>query len=462
MQRKQIAGIARSKRRATIGRAAFAKYLGRSAFEVWDRLCKLRDNGNRCTSTVREIAGDRLAERNVRKGLARLRELALVESEPGASGTGRRVRVVHGVEREPGSVLVPPDVAAKLRDVRQWGGGRSGSGRKSSAHKKPSQTDEVERSPEVPNQVGPLTIQEGPFSDSVFSRGAVKVCATEHSATLPYGESERSGPYVVGASRARAGASDLDSDQRVRLQANERAADAAPDFSLRGGRSPGSWCFDGVPAMPTIANLKPVIVPAPPPLPLARSLGEQVEFVAATWEHAVAHRFSNGKACGTFRRRGGVLGSDYFDLLADSTGLFVEQEIAPAAWLAFSFDVWESYSEKPKRRNGKTRKPPPLKWVFERSRFEERSGWFRNALGSMTLGGQVIFVQSYRELMRRHAAMRFALLKLSAPTNAEVSLVVDCYFPNGLYSELVSKAETESAKLRERFALRAARGEWLW
>jgi hypothetical protein len=188
----------------------------------------------------------------------------------------------------------------------------------------------------------------------------------------------------------------------------------------------------------------------------------QVEFLAATWEQAVSHRYLGGKACGTFRRRGGVLGSEHFDMMVEAAGCMLEHEIAPAAWLAFSFDVWDEQQCKNGKGRRRKLKPPPLTWAYSPDRLNARRGWFRTALANLVLGGQLTFLPAHRELVGRHARMRAALLRMQNPTNTEVAAVVARFFPDGCYAQLAERACNESKAQQVKLKRRAARGEWIW
>lgn len=460
----------------------FERRVGRPACTVWNRLRAMRDERGRCTATVEEIAGDALRTRYVRKGLARLRAVGLVDTQPGSGRVGGRVRVIRGaagIDVQGKCVFVPAATWRALREAQSWGGARSTRRRKQEGPK----AKQARKVKEETKQEGPKAEQEGSFAEIAEARGAVCTGTETALAPLPEGEGDEAAPPEGGRTRAHAHPDprSLCEGEAVSVsEETEGAPSGAPvGFSFGSRTRSGGWEYEGVPPMPTPDVLKPVTLPAPPLLRTDHSLGQQVEFVVATWEAAVSQRYNEGKPYhGVSYRRGGVTGGEHFDALASSCAAFIEHSVAPAAWIAWQFDQWEKAGNKRaelvaahagkrkprKRRRRRTSKPqpPPVALVFDPERITEMRGWFRREADNMPLGGRVIFTQSHRELLRRHAIMRNALTRLDDPTPARVAAVVRKCFPADCYNELMERARVETKELQARLRRRAARGEWLW
>jgi len=434
----------------------FEQQLGRGATATWRALCAQRDDHAEVCTTIQLLVGRGQTDRLVRAGLARLTKLGVVLTKRTRDRrTGRRVRVVYGVEcgrQNARSVRLPAEVADKVCAAPHWGGERRG---------KPAKNKGVQVSSVAVGSSPVSSVAVGVSSVAVgVSSVAVGEAAAARQVPPSVGGGDKSAPSYGGRTHSRA-RPQFNLQLRVEAPVSSRP-EAAPTSVAAGGssfggarRSVATWLYPGVPCEPTLSAVPPVVMPGPPLLQDDEPLGAQVEFVAATWEHAVVHHFG-GKKRSVFRRRGGVLGSAYFDAMADAVAAFAEHEIPPAAWLAFSFAIWGEH-HKP---NGKKAKPPPLKWAFDATRVSERRGWFRNATSS--LGGNVVFTPPHRQLVQRHAVMRMALLRLVDPPAESVRQVVDRYFPGQLYTELVGTARAESKTLKSRLRCQAERGEWLW
>lgn len=494
----------------------FKQALGRTGFTVWAQLCALRDPRGVCTATVAEIAGEKLCHRYVRKGLEILRRMHLVVRVKGVHATAyRRARVVVGVvgrDVRGDVVLVHGDAWRALRMAYQWGGTRDGAGRKKvaadqldlgeplhptdcaissepaalevtdcaiSSEPAAGAGEKIQKS-EIAKEIfqeGPFVNQEGPFVSEGFSRGAVcnsasSTCNSENDPLRSRGL--ESAPPYGGCTRARA-LSRSDPILTIPVVASLQQESCAPpsgavistDVVGCGRKSPGRWDYPGVPPVPD--EIKPVCTPPPPPIDPTRPVGEQVELLARTWENAVSHHYLDGRDCWTFKRYGGALNSPHYRLLRKAIEQFDEHQIAPAAWLAFAFDTWDSLGddtpeEKPKRRKRKKakRKPPPLKWAFGPDFITKWRGWFRRENAETVLGGRLLFTDKHRELIHRHTVMRYRLLALNGPTPTQIRREVHKVFPDGLYERLVEAVKIEVKREQDAINHRARFGGWIW
>jgi hypothetical protein len=207
--------------------------------------------------------------------------------------------------------------------------------------------------------------------------------------------------------------------------------------------------FPGVPGPLRVHEIARCVVPNPPLLD-PRASPEQHARILARWYTGIAER-RTGKTCWSFRGKP-LERSRYFGALQSAAKAMVEHEIAPAAWIAWSFDVWE-HREKDKL--------PPPSMVFSAKRIEERRGWFRSCAVDYS-GGQQVYVPAARELMQRQAQMRNALAR-ERPRNTEAVLaVVAKYFPIRLRERLIHDAKQQAEAEQERMTVAVAEGKWVW
>lgn len=206
--------------------------------------------------------------------------------------------------------------------------------------------------------------------------------------------------------------------------------------------------LEGCPPLPW--TLVPFAVsPNPPTLVPEMRDDERAARLVDAFRGALGSRFP-GSTDFSFRR--GVLSrSKHFPMLVEAAGFMVEREIAPAAWAAWSMDVWKTYTEK--------RKPPPVAWVFGPKRLAEKRGWFEHEESSY-LGGTVLSTPKRTALLRRYLAMRAAVEAAEAWSDPRE--IVSRFFPDDLFDRLVVEAREEVARVRERVQRRVDAGEFLW
>jgi hypothetical protein len=176
-----------------------------------------------------------------------------------------------------------------------------------------------------------------------------------------------------------------------------------------------------------------------PPEELARAC-------ARAYRGAVQSRFDG--PCFVFAR-GDLTKSKYYVMLVVGARLLIEQEIAPAAWCAWSMDIW-------KLRSGAT-KPPPIAWVFSEGRVRERCGWFRSEAASYE-GGQALYGREHRRLLARWHRMFGELLRGRDPPE----VIVAQHFPDGSYEHGMKRARKEREETMARLDRMVEHGGWLW
>lgn len=201
------------------------------------------------------------------------------------------------------------------------------------------------------------------------------------------------------------------------------------------------------PRFPGFDVVDPATVPDPQPLDPKLSAEERVIMLARVYRGACDAAYK-GSGSRSMVLVGGVRKSKHFKALAEAAQTMIANDVAPAAWIAWSIDVWKNY--------GKTDKAPPIAWVLASARIETRLGWFHNECDAYG-GGLLIISPAHKDLLYRHARMTTAINRRVPPREAAAQ-----HFPDGLYDKLVVKAREESRDLHARVRAQAARGQWVW
>jgi hypothetical protein len=163
--------------------------------------------------------------------------------------------------------------------------------------------------------------------------------------------------------------------------------------------------------------------------------------------------------------------------LLGAAKLMQELEIAPAAWAAWSVDVWADMGKPPKparagkagvapkqarprarrRRWGSKPTGAPLAWVFSPERVRERWGWFRSEENQYE-GGRTIFGPVQRALMAKYDDMRRSVIY----GGLSLAQAAEQFFPGDTYDAEVAAAKAEIAENRTRLVRQAREGMFLW
>jgi hypothetical protein len=207
--------------------------------------------------------------------------------------------------------------------------------------------------------------------------------------------------------------------------------------------------YPGVPDPVSVIQLGKVRVPDPPMLN-PDDPPERHAFLLARW-YTQAVEQQTGKVCWTFKKTH-VTKSRYYALLVKVAKYFILHEIAPAAWCAFSVDVWAKY-------NDKGDKPPPVQWVFSTDRMVKREKWFWNA--NRALGGTLVLPESAKDLIARQAAMRSEIAR-SNPSDQTLGKIVQKYFPGDTFDRLCAQVKSDTKRMTSELRSRAQAGDWLW
>jgi hypothetical protein len=474
--------------------------LGDPAWYVLQQLWKLRakDGETHVTNAglARGAAGYvRQAVRVINKACERLAKAGLVkllgrrprQVPRGVAVVTLRVvcRRVHGAPAEGalGAELfcfVPAATARWIDGAATWGGKRIGAGRPTRIQEGEVFFQEGEISgPGTEFKRGSRSLFSSPFflgpdhPETSFQDAAARGGASVLG-LLPGGESDPTdapeSPRRKGTAVERNGAALASSDPTLGVDliqtpernvglrlagtpGNRPKAPSVPTAPLP-GTPPPPWTLVGLAAVPNPPDLDPEMKPT-----------ERTNFLASAFNGAVASRFPGyGDAfrSGSIRANGVLLSapvraartlhkSKDYALLVEAAQFMLDHEIAPAAWAAWSCDMWKVHHT--------TKKPPPVAWVFGTKRLAERRGWFEAEERSY-MGGSVKYGRVQEKLIRRYLTMRFEIHNACAWDDP--APFVAKWFPDDLFERMVAAAKAEVARAQEKLRAAADRGEFLW
>lgn len=215
---------------------------------------------------------------------------------------------------------------------------------------------------------------------------------------------------------------------------------------------------DLLPKYPDRSVVPPAVVPPPPELP--RGVPELLQGLAlARGYHAAMVRWCGTSPFARELRPRSVVAHRHYPRLLAASRLMLQYRIAPAAWAAFSCDVWARYVQP--MVGGAEPNPP---WVLSVKRLEERTDWYE-WIAAKFRGGRVHQSPTHRALLCAYESMQLALLSSSRKailTRAEVQRVVSEHLPPVRYQFLVEMACAEHEVQQIRWNRAARDGAWLW
>lgn len=487
-----------------------ARALGRGAWATWQALCDVRGGDGHARVTQAGLArrlGKR--ERYVELALRRLERAGLVlrkgwrtELLPVPEGSRAPVEVYrrlvlgawYGDREAGGKAWVPDETEEWLRTACRWGGKRPGAGRKP----KNQEGGKI-------NQVGaPSGVilalagnQEGAPVDTGSKRInglSLKVLKKE----LPPAERSAVASHFVDPDRGEPLAKDPppnrhqpwplrprtwtkprdacgpavslqdlppDPAPRPRRPLRERLAPRSPEGSalasgtalgLGGGYGPPNrrlvppWellARPGVPPSPANGGCGQLaVVPPPPKVREEMTTDERVILLARAYRGAVESR--TGKPCWAMGGKDPRRWRDYA-MMAECAEALLAEDIAPAAWAAWSVDLWRS-------SRGKDR-PPPVRWCLSPKRVEEKAGWFRSEEGGYS-GGRVVTGRMHARLWEKWNGMA---QEMGDPDN-DPAEVLERWFPGDLYERMHEAAQWEAEDYQRRLNRQKAEGRFIW
>lgn len=417
----------------------FEQKLGRSAFHVWRILVKYRSPvdgvtyiSQRGISRARGFAP--IAEALVKDALRRLEASGLVAplgwrtlpmgGRP--DGPEREVycrRILGSWAVRPGArcYLVPAQTWRWLQGARSWGGARRGAGRPK-------------------NQVPPT------LETQIDVGGFESILNSSPPAEDPlFGNSNP--PTKISLDLIKISSSlDVFSLREKTPTENPAGIDASSPAAPGGGGGGSGGPLRTMPPFPNLQRVPCASTPHPPRLQQDASDRELVDALLRAYRGCVSERYRT--KCGVLFRGLKPGDKQYASILACARALR-EQDMAPAAWAAFSIDQWRQYGQNPK--------PPPITWVMASSRVEKHHGWF-HAEESGYGGGRLVFGARHRELVQRYTDCQFWL----AQNPGKLQHLLEHYFPGDLYERLVVDAKKEAVEIQLELNHKASRGDFLW
>lgn len=215
----------------------------------------------------------------------------------------------------------------------------------------------------------------------------------------------------------------------------------------------------------SVASFAPS-VPSPPKLDPDDPIERQV-FLLAEWYRGAVHAKYGVRP---FLGRGPLTPtSKHWKTLARIAPLFVEHDIAPAAWVAVSLGLYEEHArklieEKASAKKGRKKKRvsfPALGWVYSMSRMTA-SRWQYRQHGGDFQGSTVQYTPACRALMVGLQRLR-DLVDFERPQTAEhARRLVDQAFPDEGHDELLARAKAESRAAQADILHGVACGRWMW
>lgn len=392
----------------------FVKAIGEKTFDIWCALIWRRDFEG--VTYVRNITLEKkknLSKRQIIRILQKLKSVGLVETLE--KSKIKHKRVVYGDYRS-SELKLPKTAWEKVQGLPQHGGDRTGAGR-------PSKHIETKGK------------QESEINQDVTQKINQDVTSKIQDVTQK----------------------NQDGTPPILILKNNIKNDYI--FSTRKDMEPGSpahsYCFThmstgtGLPPYPSTALLKTPRLPAPPKLPSDGDPESGAAMIAAAYRGAVESR--TGQTCWAFSR-GRISRSKYFKALCAAGELFVEHDISPASWLAFSADIWLQHFAK-----GKVT-APPVNWAISTKRIAQHHGWFnREALNYS--GGRLLLTDQHKDLLRRYDGLKRSMFQCLNPD--EIHTLIDEWFPDG-WEKMYEIVKQEGREEQKRIERVVKRGEFIW
>ena len=216
-----------------------------------------------------------------------------------------------------------------------------------------------------------------------------------------------------------------------------------------------------IPTNPRNIGVCAIRVPPPARIDKAKSVLDKVNLLLSCYRGAVRSR--TGKKSGVFLR-GGVQNSRYWKALCAAVQALEEHDIPPAAWAAWSVDVWFRKEDK---------KPPPLTWVWGAKRITSRRGWFRSDSGDFSTTRLLWTAKAKMAVQIWDAFSRVLWTEFTDDDSARTADIVDSALGSlmnvppsdavAAWRDLVTDAQREIDDGKRRLAGVSADGEvWLW
>lgn len=230
-----------------------------------------------------------------------------------------------------------------------------------------------------------------------------------------------------------------------------------------------------IPPYPDSCVVNVAAVPPPPFLNPSVNINDNIKYVANTYMKAIDAFYLRrtlikcscfvgvisqiNKARKSEKAQQKLERMNHYKLLKKATELFIEHEISPASWIAFSIESYIEYDD----QVGRDAPPYPSQILYPKRFDKSIRGWIRREGLSMYKGGKLIYSPYHKELVQRWNAMDRSLRLLGeGATAASVYDIIDEFFPGDLYHDLISKCNKHAKETQDILKQSVERGEWLW
>ncbi len=219
-----------------------------------------------------------------------------------------------------------------------------------------------------------------------------------------------------------------------------------------------------VPAYPGPFVVPLLCVPRPPKLTPAMGAGERLRRCAVAYTGACTRAVGTKLHLGDNRTADTVRIRDDGRRFAALATRLLADEIPPAAWCAFSVDMWRMYyAEHYKPRSVLSKRPSAI-WVCSAEHYADHLEWYWIEAARYN-GGHAVLVDEHRELLVQWSRMRDELLRYvssrSVLVRDDVYGIVRRHFARGAYEYMVKRAQQAVAKQQAEIDVRSASGEFV-
>lgn len=424
-------------------------WFGKTALPVWQALLTTRDSFGVTHITlagIQRLLNNRLTEPQIRRALARLRQLGLVEDTGWAHAfvpltvNGKVIedvrevynRKVHGEWRN-GQAGLPADLWDRLALSKTHGGVRIGAGRPNKSNRTPTDTV-CENAVKTSEKIKPHDRIEN-----------IRSSSSESLVCFPTGNKR-------GAQRRLLSETTTEADMDTLLPIT---TDAQGSFLIGAGRPsvvPATSSAD-LPPFPGIGVIQPATVPAPPLVDSDSSKTLKAQQLMDAYDMTLKRKLP--KQWNPHTQHG--LKVNERKLLLQAADALAVQQVSPLRWCEFSFDVYAKGRElDAESGKGQRSERPPMRVVYALKRIEETAGWARTEYERR--GERVILTRTWATLIGKWRKMMADVLSGGCtPDTAKTR-----HFPADSYSRLVAKANAEARQEQQNVSARLASGEYLW
>jgi len=186
-------------------------------------------------------------------------------------------------------------------------------------------------------------------------------------------------------------------------------------------------------------------LPPPPTLPDGHDSDLDAELVMSAYR-AVSTRHM-GKQSLTLTKKGALKKSKYFQMAVTLASVLRKHDLAPMVWFEWSFGKWRGDSQ------------PPLNFLLSSTRVEKYFDWCEREMSAFAPPRRVR-APSIDALSLRCWMLQEILAQVSTTQRKSV---IEFFFPNHLFEEMLEQAKKDREKIRETIKFYMAGGRaWIW